>query len=137
MAYEFRYRSGFWSGLAIAIPAIPVSIMLRSAGKRRALSVLEKREMCRKREHAVPSLTESQAQWSVELKFISKSAKMVVQLGISYFYSKNRFQIQKINKYNYVGIYIRWALLAVLLGFHQDFCPGIVLFNTTNGHIYT
>jgi len=27
--------------LAIAIPAIPVSVMLRSAGKRRALSVLE------------------------------------------------------------------------------------------------
>ena len=40
--------TGFWSGLAIAIPAIPVS-MLRSAGKRRALSVLEKREICRKR----------------------------------------------------------------------------------------
>jgi len=28
--------SGFWSGFAIAIPVIPVSIMLRSAGKRRA-----------------------------------------------------------------------------------------------------
>jgi len=40
--------SGFWSGLAIAIPAIPVSIMLRSAGKRRALGMLEKREICRK-----------------------------------------------------------------------------------------
>ena len=59
--------SGIWSGealdflLAIAIPVIPVSIMLRSAGKRRALSVLEKREICRKRlelEHAKEKLSD-------------------------------------------------------------------------------
>ena len=56
--------SGFRSGeapLAIAIPAIPVSIMLRSAGKRRALSVLEKRGICRKRlepEHAKGKLND-------------------------------------------------------------------------------
>ena len=35
--------------LAIAIPAIQASIMLRCAGKCRALSVLEKREIYRKR----------------------------------------------------------------------------------------
>ena len=29
---------------------VPVSIMLRSTGKRRALGVLEKREICRKRQ---------------------------------------------------------------------------------------
>jgi len=51
-------NSGFRSGLVIAIPAIPISIMLRSAGKRRALSVLEKREICRKREHAKEKLSD-------------------------------------------------------------------------------
>ena len=47
--------------LAIAIPAVPVSIMLRCAGKRRALSVLEKHEICRKRlepEHAKVKLSD-------------------------------------------------------------------------------
>jgi len=49
------------SGLVIAISAIPVSIMSRSAGKRRALSVLEKRKICRKRlepEHTKEKLSD-------------------------------------------------------------------------------
>jgi len=58
------YGNGYIMGgfpLAIAIPAIPASIMLRSAGKRRALSVLEKHEICRKRlepEHATEKLSD-------------------------------------------------------------------------------
>jgi len=34
---------------SIATPAVLVSIMLRRTGKRRALSVLEKREICQRR----------------------------------------------------------------------------------------
>jgi len=45
--------------IPIATPAIPVLIMLRATGKRRALGVLEKREICRKQldpEHAKEKL---------------------------------------------------------------------------------
>jgi len=69
LAYEYSLVGTVWdrSGealdfpFAIAIPAIPLSILLRSAGKRRALSVLEKCEICRKRlepEHVKEKLSD-------------------------------------------------------------------------------